>query len=120
MISAHVTHAWVLTHGVTALHCNLSVSVLAPPCSLDCCCSLSAFMPWDVVPKPPCIADVQLQAAFSRWLTRLLLACCYPGAPHMRKALALRLLAVLLACWQQPVAAGARVGFPAVNAPTSC
>ena len=61
---------------------------------------------------------MQRQAAFSRWLTQMLLASCYPGAPHMRKALALRLLAVLLACWQQPVAAGARVGFPALHVST--
>ena len=66
----------------------------------------------DVSLKQRCGADVQRQAAFSRWLTRLLLAACYPGAPHVRKALALRLLAVLLACWQQPVADGARVGCP--------
>ncbi|KAK9842206.1 hypothetical protein WJX81_000582 [Elliptochloris bilobata] len=54
------------------------------------------------------MADMQRQAAFSRWLTRLLLAACYPGSPFERKYLALRLLAVLLACWQQPVATGAK------------
>jgi hypothetical protein len=49
---------------------------------------------------------VQRQAGFLRWLTRTLLGACYPGSPFERKSTALRLLSVLLACWQQPVAAG--------------
>lgn len=49
---------------------------------------------------------MQRQAGFLRWLTRTLLGACYPGSPFERKSTALRLLSVLLACWQQPVAAG--------------
>lgn len=52
---------------------------------------------------------MQIQAVFLRWLTRTLLGACYPGSPFERKSSALRLLGTLLACWQQPVAAGLKV-----------
>ena len=41
-------------------------------------------------------------AAWTQWLTRLLLGSLYPGAPFERKFMAMLLLETLLATWNTP------------------
>ena len=47
-------------------------------------------------------AALQPVAAWTRWLTRLLLGSLYPGAPFERKFLAMLLLEALLSTWNSP------------------
>ena len=50
-----------------------------------------------------CVATgVQRQEAFMQWLSQMLLACLYPGAPYERKYMAILLLNTLLEVWNAP------------------
>ena len=56
---------------------------------------LQSSLPWTP-------AALQPVAAWTRWLTRLLLGSLYPGAPFERKFLAMLLLEALLSTWNSP------------------
>ncbi|KAL0046958.1 hypothetical protein WJX82_002976, partial [Trebouxia sp. C0006] len=48
------------------------------------------------------LAGVRRQEAFMQWLSQMLLACLYPGAPYERKYMAILLLNTLLEVWNAP------------------
>ncbi|DBB01023.1 TPA: hypothetical protein ACH3X1_000923 [Trebouxia sp. C0004] len=48
------------------------------------------------------LAGVRRQEAFMQWLSQMLLACLYPGAPYERKYMAILLLNTLLEVWNTP------------------